>query len=490
MNVLLLLFLFMNMQPFVSGQGRDQNRGDPIQQLDQMIPMWMNKYEVPGVIIAVIDDGEINWSEAYGLADVEEGIAMTTKTVCRVESISKSVTARGVMKLVEEGKVKLDDPLVQHIYSWQFPQTDNDFQSITIRQLLSHSSGLSLGTIGLEYAPDEDSPSLRESLSKEVKMIREPGEAFSYSNVGYHLLELLIEDVTGRSFSEYMQKEILNPLGMKSAGFDWSENFEPPVPKGYDQKGKPIPVYVYSEKAAGGLFANAEDIAQFVASGMANDLFSPANDLSEQSILELYKPVIETTGPYGIVSEQYGLGHFIEKLPGGQKAVFGGGQGHGWMTHFHMVPATGDGIVILTNSSRSWPVISSILGVWADGIGIETVGMEVISKAVIVLWLLNALMLIIFLMITARIFIGLKKGRRRLKITLKGSNPLHYVNFGLFILLIPVLFWVQKQDYLFLTSVFPGVGNYTLMILWLLALLLMLSVLFPKSEVTDRMDYI
>src|SRR6056297_3682428 len=145
------------------------------QELNQQIPLWMAQYEVPGAAIVLINNGKLTWSDAYGFAKLKERIPMTPQTVCRVESISKSVTARGVMKLAESGKIDLDDPVEEYLNAWQFPETDFDARQITIRQLLSHSSGLALGTLGLQYPPGADKPSLTESLSKEVLLIQEPG---------------------------------------------------------------------------------------------------------------------------------------------------------------------------------------------------------------------------------------------------------------------------------------------------------------------------
>src|SRR6056297_2487611 len=154
-NILTLLLIVV-----IAGCGRSINEADysetEFQQiLDQRIPGWIDRYEVPGVTLALVKNGETVWAGAYGFADVKKQIQMTPKTVCRVESISKSVTARGVMKLVEMGAIQLDDPVCRHLKSWEFPESDYDFKKVTIRHLLSHSSGLSLGTIGLDYTPQE-----------------------------------------------------------------------------------------------------------------------------------------------------------------------------------------------------------------------------------------------------------------------------------------------------------------------------------------------
>jgi len=94
------------------------------EQLNQHIPVWMERYGVPGVSIALIKNGEMSWSDAYGFADLEKQTRMTTDTVCRTESISKSVTARGVIRLVELGEIELDDPVHRYLISWEFPESE------------------------------------------------------------------------------------------------------------------------------------------------------------------------------------------------------------------------------------------------------------------------------------------------------------------------------------------------------------------------------
>lgn len=459
-------------------------------QLNQRIPIWMERYDVPGVSIALIRNGEMRWSDAFGFANLEEQTLMTSETVCRVESISKSVTARGVMKLVEMGLIGLDEPVSRYLTSWDFPDSDFDVERVTIRQLLSHSSGLPLGTIGLEYAPEEVKPSLKESLSREVRLEREPGSQFNYSNVGYHLLELLIEDVTGMDFSKFMAEEILIPLEMEHSSFEWSEDFITQVPNGHNMKGEPIPVYVYSEKGAGGLFASAEDIARFVEAGMVNEFYLQENLLSEQGIRELYSPVIKVANIYGLVSEHYGLGHFLETLPNGQMAVFSGGQGNGWMTHFHLVPESGDGIVILTNSSRSWPLISHILTDWVDWNGYGSVGMGLITKAITVLWILVGLVLVVYFWKLISIILDIRNGKRQLSLQFRKYTQAQYAKLLVFMILLFVLIWSHNQEYLIITSVFPGVSEWLLLELWLVAVLLLITVLFPKTIMDVNSDYI
>ena len=236
--------------------------------LDERIPEIMEAYDIPGASIALIKGGETIWTKAYGYADLETGRKMTTDTLLRVESISKSVTAWGVMKLVEQGKIELNRPVNQYIKSWKFPKSEFEEEEITVKYLLSHTSGLPLGDFTKRYSPTKEIPSLKDSLSMEAILEQKPGISFSYSNVGYNLLELLIEELTSCDFSEYMKREILIPLRMNNSSYTWSEDFNPAVPFGYDLTGEAVPVYVYPEKGSGGLFATVEDVALFVAAGM------------------------------------------------------------------------------------------------------------------------------------------------------------------------------------------------------------------------------
>ena len=315
--------------------------------MNKRIPALMKLYKIPGCSIALVKDGEIAWTQAYGYADVESGRALTTDTPMSVQSITKSITAWGIMRLAEKGLIDLDAPVSQYLKSWQFPQSDYPTEKITIRQLLSHTAGMPLGDFNLIYAPDEAMPSSRSVMTREAVPIREAGAGFSYSNAGYNLLEILIEDVTGQSFSEYLRSEVFLPLGMESAAFEIGRAKTPYPPTGYDLSGKPVPVYLYPSKASGGLFATAEDIARFAAAGLKENLV-----LKSDSVKQMYQPECYKTGIYSLVFEAYGLGHYIEKLPNSLSSISHGGQGKGIMTHFQSVPETGDAIVILTNSQK------------------------------------------------------------------------------------------------------------------------------------------
>lgn len=450
-----------------------------IDHLDERIPALMEDYNIPGVGIALVQEGETIWSNAYGYADVDEEREMTIDTYYRVESISKSVTSWGVMKLVQQGKIELDKPIIHYIKNWKFPETGFSKEKITIRQLLSHTSGMPLGDVFNRYSPKEKIPSLEESLSNEVRLIQEPGYSFNYSNIGYNLIELIIEEVTGRDFAEYMEEEVLIPLGMHKSSFTWSEDLEPGVPIGYDVKGQDIPLYIYPEKASGSLLASVDDIATFVTSGMTK--FQKNHEvLTSHNIKKLYTPNVKKIGQYGLVFDSYGLGHYIETLSNGQQAVSHGGQGGGCMSHFHSVPDTGDGIVILTNSQRSWPFFAYILSDWSQWSGFASVGMGRIILGQKILWTIMGLIWFIFLWQVWSLGQGMISGKSHLAPLSKGTRNLCIAQSSLSIVLISALLWCINQDYLFISSVFPKASYWLGITILVYALVLLLSSFFPN----------
>ncbi len=471
-----LTLLICSLVALLSGNiqiNRNIGAGAPIEEfkarMDVRIPGLMKLYGIPGCNIALVKDGEIVWIEAYGYADVSRGRVLTVDTPMSVQSITKSVTAWGVMRLVEKGQIALDAPVSQYITNWQFPQSDYPSEKITVRQLLSHTAGMSLGDFTKIYAPGEAMPSNREVLTGEAVLMREPGTGFSYSNIGFNLLELMIEEVSCQRFSEYIHTEILLPLGMESATFDIDTATMPYPPEGYNLSGKPVPVYTYPSKASGGLFATAHDIARFAVAGMKEN---PV--LSFKSLDQMYRPESTNIGIYGLVFSGYGLGHYLETLPNGSRSVSHGGQGNGIMTHYQAVPETGDAIVILTNSQRSWPFIAYILSDWAQWRSFPFIGMGRI------IWGQYGLIAIIGMLISASLLIVL---RLLLALYTQKRTGVRLLRIGIALLLLCALIWCAGQKYLFISSVFPMLS------VWLGSAVLVFAIaLFVSSVIPHRKE--
>lgn len=486
---LLLVFPFVLLVLSGTGCSRPDLEESFVEYLDARIPRLMDRFGIPGVSIALISEGAPVWTGSYGYADLEEGRRMTTDMVCRTESISKSVTAWGIMRLAEEGSIDLQAPVTGHVGGWKLPVTEYPPGEITFERLLSNSAGLPLGTIGpeIEYSPGEEMPSVREYLEGEIRLIQEPGKGFVYSNVGFNLMEYSVEKITGREFSRYMAEEILEPLGMETAGYGWREEFAGRVPQGYENDGTPVDPYVYPVTGSGGLMATVDDIARFAAAGMTDEYFgSPADRvLSEESIRAIHTPRVEIPGIFGVVADSYGFGHFIETLPDGQQAIWHGGQGHGWMTHFHIIPEAGEGIVILTNSQRSWPFLALLLDKWAEWNGFSSVKMGNITTANRIVTALLAAILAAALWMTARLVLGLIGGGRRFAPLARTGRTGRFTAAAAGLAVVAVVAWRSTLPYRFETSIFPTIIGWGTTVLVFFSIVLIISVLFPRDS--DRL---
>jgi len=429
-----------------------------------LIPERMHADGVPGLNVLIVRDGVIVWEASFGWADPARGRPMTLDALFRVESISKSVTAWGVVNLAEAGTLDLDAP-VQSLLTHPVPGPGSP--AVSARQLLSHTAGMGLGDYAARYAPgDYAIPTLEESLRAEVETVGEPGERFVYSDTGYNLLEYLLQDRVGSDFAAWMDRTVLDPLGMADADYEWDRAFLERVPVGHTLGGHPVDPYVYPGRGSGGLFATIRDVGRFVQaestrpadSGGVRAHGPQQRVLSDSSVALLHRPAVQTTGLYGVVAQGYGLGHFTEILSDGRSAVWHGGQGYGWMTHFHLVPETGDGIVLLTNSQRAWPLFGHILRAWSASLGVEPVRMSRVTLAAPVAWVMIGLCVLASVGLLGRSILPppqhgesrMRRGPRRTTRVLAATGGL---------VLLGSVGWASAQEYLFLFSILPSLAR-------------------------------
>ncbi|HNT74945.1 MAG TPA: serine hydrolase domain-containing protein [Anaerolineae bacterium] len=347
-------------------------------QLDARMPEWLQRYGTSGAAVAIVQRGEVRWVKGYGLADVAQGVPVTAETVFQVASISKPVTAWGVMRLAQQGLIALDAPVETYLTRWHLPSSDYNAETVTVRRLLSHSAGLSVhGYPGL--SPEQPLPSLEASLSGdnggagEVRLTMEPGAQYSYSGGGYTLLQLIVEEVTGEPFSAYMQREILEPLGMHASSFEWRTDLRPATATGYNAAQQPYPNYRFTEQAAAGLYTTAPDLARFVAAALAGPNGEPAGPgmLNSDTLAWMATPTIALQGIEGnLLNVSMGLGYYIETLADGTKAISHSGSNRGWQSELMALPDRGAGIVILTNSDQGALIGMEVLSAWGRWLGV------------------------------------------------------------------------------------------------------------------------
>lgn len=336
-----------------------------VKELDQKIPQLLTDFSVPGTAIAIIENGEVILQKGYGYANVDKKTKVTTTTGFNIGSISKTIAAWGIMKLVQEGKINLDAPANTYLTRWQLPASKFDANKVTIRRLLSHTAGLSLhGYPG--WSPKDTLPTIEESLDGKnngpgrVEMIMEPGTKWKYSGGGFTMLQLILEEVTGQKFEAYMQAEILNPLGMKHSSYTIDDTILKDSSLEYNNFGARIDFELFTAQAAAGLHTNIEDFTKFALASLYADKKNSKNQqiLAAATLEEMMEPAAASNG-------MYGLGYQVDAIPGISMPLRGhGGANAGWHALFMINPITNDGIIMMTNGGAGQTVYRQLFCDW------------------------------------------------------------------------------------------------------------------------------
>ena len=309
--------------------------------IDQLVAKTLGDTGVPSAEIAVVRDGKLVLNKAYGKAN--EGLAADPKLPYQIASNSKQFTAMALLLLEDEDKLKLDDPVAKYI-----PGISGG-DRITLRQLLSHTSGLQ------DFWPQDYSFEDMESATTPQHIIDkwakkpldfEPGTRWQYSNTGYVVAGMIAEKVSGQPLLTYLHRKIFDPLGMTSV-MDQDDTNTPAFPAGYKRNALG-PVRVARQPGRGWLYAagelsmNAADLAKWDIARM-NRALIPADDWAEQET-----PVLRTDGR----TNGYGLG--VYNIYDRQRHIINhGGEAVGFLTQNSVYPDTKDAIIVFTNADFS-----------------------------------------------------------------------------------------------------------------------------------------
>ena len=322
---------------------------------------WMEFYDVPGVSIAVIRDFAVDYVEVHGVTDRSSGEPVTPDTRFQAASMSKSVSAVGVLRLAQEGVVSLDREVNDYLTSWTLPY--NDFQAtekVTLRRLLSHTAGTTVhGFRGYRYT--ESIPTLIQILNGEppansVPVVVDfvPGSRFRYSGGGYEVMDQLVRDVMGTTFPAFIEGRVLRPIGMEHS------IFEQPLPatlldsaaSGYYADGTAVPGrhHIYPEIAAAGLWTPPSDLARFLIEVQLSLRGESNRVLSRESATLLLTEV----------RDDYALGFGLRSLRG-QPYFWHNGANDGFRGAMVAHLSRGHGVVILTNSDNGSELSEAVI---------------------------------------------------------------------------------------------------------------------------------
>jgi len=334
-------------------------KGRPVQPM--RLSDRMEALKVPGISIALINQGKIEWARGYGYADLASKRPVTVETRFQAASISKPVTAMAALALVERGTLNLDGDVNQQLVSWKLPANAyTDKQPVTLRRLLSHTAGVNVhGFQG--YAYNEDIPTLLQILdgkkpanSAAVRVTTLPGSAWSYSGGGYSVVQLLMTDTTHERFPALMKKTVLDKLGMEHSSFELPAQWQAMTASAYLADGKPVSGnwHRYPELAAAGLWTTPSDLARFAieiqqsSAGTSNKVLS--QDMTRQMLTRSKL-------------SDYGLGLFVGAVRDEHESFGHTGGNIGIRTMMTAFNSTGQGATLMTNSDNGAELIQEVL---------------------------------------------------------------------------------------------------------------------------------
>ena len=309
--------------------------------IDAAVKSAMDANETPSAQVAVVEDGHIVFSKAYGDARLEPALAATTKTRYEIASVSKEFTAAAALLLVEDGKLSLDD----HVAKW-FPDLTGADQ-ITVRQLLSHTAGVSdfwpQDYVMLPVTKPTTPMAVMNDWAKKPLDFK-PGDDWQYSNTGYIVAGEIIEKVSGQPLFAFVNDRILKPVGITDAVDISAENLKAPDALGYERRAlapnRPTPPdgagWFYGSAYLG---LTAEDVAKWDISFLKKSLLKPSSYVTETTTIKLNNG--KDTG--------YAMGLFVSKS-NGHTLVEHDGEGAGSLTENRIYPDDGLAIVVLTNT--------------------------------------------------------------------------------------------------------------------------------------------
>lgn len=297
----------------------------------------------PGVAVIVVDDGEVVYRGARGLADMENGLPLTPDSVFRLGSITKQFTAAAIMLLVEREELSLDDPLTKFI-----PDYPTNGETVTVEHLLTHTSGIVSytgipGYMATEVRKDLTTDELID-VFKGLETEFSPGEEWKYNNSGYVLLGAIIERVSGQSYEEFIEENIFDPLGMDNSYYGSHSRLIPHRARGYaggpGNWGNAPYLSMTQPHAAGSLLSTVDDLAKWDAALFGGKLLKPSS--VEKMATDYRLSDGEPTG--------YGYGLAIGTLRNSATISHGGGI-HGFSTFATRLPGDDLYVAVLANSS-------------------------------------------------------------------------------------------------------------------------------------------
>jgi CubicO group peptidase (beta-lactamase class C family) len=324
--------------------------------IQKQIEQLVSKGDIPSLSVAVARHGKIIWEKGFGLADRENNIPATEHTKYALASISKPLTATGLMVLEEKGLITLDNPINDYLDEARLKAHVGDAKDATVRRVASHTSGLPLHSQHFyDYEPHQPPP-MDETIRRYGNLATAPGERYQYSNLGYGLLGYVVSRASGKSYADFMREEVFVPLGMDRTSVHVGHGLEDGQAVNYATDGSVVPPYLSDSPGAEAIVSSVHDLIRLAMFHLKNKLPDQRAIIAEATIDKMQNPSPET-GPlegWECDGSGYGIGWVISKTKDNLRAVRHDGGTIGVSNALALVPEKNLAVAILSNTNTQW----------------------------------------------------------------------------------------------------------------------------------------
>ncbi len=345
---------------------RKQKLAAAFPEIERAFQGFVQRQQMPGAVVGVIIDGELAFVKVAGVREKTNNAPVTPETVFRIASMTKSFTAMAILKLRDEGKLSLEDPVAKYVPELKdlaYPTSDS--QTLNIRHLLTHSEGFPEDNPWGDRQLAQSDQTMRTWMRNGIPFSTSPGSEFEYSNYGFAILGQIVAKASGRPYADYVRDNILKPLGMNATTFEMSAVPKDQIALGYRLENntyQPEPILAHgSFGAMGGLWTTAPDLARYVAFLMS--AFPPRDEpdngpIKRSSAREMqqvwrmstggvFRPAVD--GPIQYNAGGYGYGLGISQDCRFTHSVAHGGGLPGYGSLMRWLPEHGVGLIAMSN---------------------------------------------------------------------------------------------------------------------------------------------
>jgi len=323
---------------------------DRFSKVRAMIQDVLQKGGAPSLSIAVAEKGNVVWEESFGYADRGKKTVATPDSLYALASISKSMTATGLMVLAERGRLDLDKPVNDYLGEAKLVWPAGDAAQATVKRMIYLEAGMPMHWNIFPTSEPERPPARDESIRRYGIIVNEPGQEYVYSNFAYGVLDQVIARVSGRSYAQFMSEEVFKPLAMSRTAVHVPPELATFTVQNYDEAGKPLPVLAYDHDGASAVYASVHDLIRFGLFHLKSRVPGQKPILRESSLDRLHTPSELRAEGESIGDARMGMGWGVLDLAG-VRFVIASGSAPGTMSRLTLIPASNVAVALLCNAS-------------------------------------------------------------------------------------------------------------------------------------------